>query len=294
MGTTPTRFGISSSTSSKNARLKGVILAAGYGTRFLPVTRVVPKELLPLGTRPALASVVDELAGAGVEEILVVTTRRKRTIEDWFDRDPELEAACGADRLDYPNVRATFIRQGEMGGTGHALRLARTFAGDAPILVAYPDDLFDGDCSRLLAETWRQTGCSVLACGDLSGQDVSRYGVIDAAPDSAGVLRVRDIVEKPPAGTEPSHLVSWGRYLYTPEIFPALEDTWRRHASGELYATDAIRALAEKGRVVAKVIPFRRFDTGEPLGYLQTVIDTGLADPSLGAPLRAWLKERLR
>jgi UTP--glucose-1-phosphate uridylyltransferase len=275
--------------------LKGVILAAGYGTRFLPVTRVVPKELLPLGTRPALAHVVDELVRAGIEEILVVTTRRKRAVEDWFDRDPELEAACGIDRLSYPRVRATFVRQGEMGGTGHALRLARTFAGDDPIVVAYPDDLFDGDCATLLAETWRQTGCSVLSCGDLGGQDVSRYGVIDAAPDAAGVLRVRGIVEKPPPGTEPSHLVSWGRYLYTPEIFPLLEDTWNRHhEKGELYATDAIRALAEKGRVVARVVPFTRFDTGEPLGYLQTVIETGLRDPALGAPLRSWLERRLK
>jgi len=270
-----------------------VILAAGYGTRFLPVTRVVPKELLPLGTRPALAHVVDELARAGIEEILVITTRRKRTIEDWFDRDPELEAACGADRLGYPKIRATFIRQGEMRGTGHALLLARTFAGADPILVAYPDDLFDGDCASLLADTWRQTGCSVLACGDLAGQDVSRYGVVDAVPDAGGVLRVRGIVEKPPAGTEPSHLVSWGRYLYTPEIFAALEESSRRHASGELYATEAIRALAERGRVVATVIPHRRFDTGEPLGYLQTVIETGLSDPTLGGPLRAWLRERV-
>lgn len=273
--------------------LKGVILAAGYGTRFLPVTRVVPKELLPLGTRPALDFVVDELAGAGVEEILVVTSARKPTIEDWFGRDRELEVACGAERMGYPRVHATFVHQGEMGGTGHALMLARTFAGDDPILVAYPDDLFDGGCARLLAETWRQTGCSVLACGDLSGEDVSRYGVVDAAADKDGVLRVRGIVEKPPAGKEPSHLVSWGRYLYTPEIFDALDASARRHAGGELYATEAIHALAEKGRVAAKVIPFRRFDTGEPLGYLQTVIETGLADPALGAPLRAWLKERV-
>jgi UTP--glucose-1-phosphate uridylyltransferase len=180
-----------------------------------------------------------------------------------------------------------------MGGTGHALLLARAFAGDDPIVVAYPDDLFDGDCASLLAETWRQTGCSVLACSDLTGQDVSRYGVVDAKPDAGGVLRVRGMVEKPAPGSEPSHLVSWGRYLYTPDIFEALEENRRRHTKGELYATDAIRALAEKGRVVAKVIPFERFDTGEPLGYLQTVMEMGLRDARLGAQLRAWLEERL-
>jgi UTP--glucose-1-phosphate uridylyltransferase len=254
---------------------------------------VVPKELLPLGTRPAIAFVVDELARAGIEEILVVTAARKRAVEDWFHRDEELEAACGAERMDYPRVRATFVRQAHMGGTGHALLLARAFAGDDPIVVAYPDDLFDGDCASLLAETWRQTGCSVLACSDLTGEDVSRYGVVDAKPDATGALRVRGMVEKPPRGSEPSHLVSWGRYLYTPEIFDALEESQRRHAKGELYATDAIRALAEKGRVVATVIPFERFDTGEPLGYLQTVIEMGLRDPALGTQIHTWLEGRL-
>jgi UTP--glucose-1-phosphate uridylyltransferase len=274
--------------------VKAVLLAAGYGSRFLPVTRVVPKELLPVGTRPAIALVVDELVRAGVDELLVITTRRKRSIEDWFDRDPELDAVLGPERLAYPSLKTTFVRQQTMTGTGHALRLAKTFAGDDPVIVAYPDDLFDGDCSTLLVETWRQTGCSVLACGDLTGQDVSRYGVVDATGDAEGVLRVRDIVEKPAPGTEPSHLVSWGRYLFTPDLFPALEEGWRRHGTGEFYATDAIRDLARRGRVVARVVPHRRWDTGEPLGYTQTVIEHALADATLGPPLRAWLTERLR
>jgi UTP--glucose-1-phosphate uridylyltransferase len=278
--------------------VKGVLLCAGYGSRFLPVTRVVPKELLPIGTRPALDFVVEELARAGVDELLVITTRRKRPIEDWFDRDPELDAVFDAERLGYPAMRTTFVRQETMTGTGHALRLARTFAGGDPVIVAYPDDLFDGDCARLLVDTWRTTGCSVLACGDLTGQDVSRYGVVDvgndAEGDAEGLLRVRDIVEKPAPGTEPSHLVSWGRYLFTPELFPALDDGWRRHGDGEFYATEAIRDLARKGRVVARVIPHRRWDTGEPLGYTQTIIDRALEDPKLGPPLRAWLSDRLK
>lgn len=274
--------------------VKGVVLAAGYGSRFLPVTRVVPKELLPLGTRPALAFVVDELARAGIEDVLVITSRRKRTIEDWFDRDLELEGMVGRDRLGYPAVRATFVRQEDMNGTGHALRLARAFAGDDPIVVAFPDDLFDGDCTGLLVETWEQTGCSVLACGDLSGQDVSRYGVLDVVEGTEGPLRVRGIVEKPAPGTEPSHVVSWGRYLFTPELFPILDDGWRRHGGGEFFATEAIHALAQAGRLVARIVPYRRWDTGEPLGYLQTAIEMALADPQLGRPLRSWLEERIR
>ena len=274
--------------------MKAVVLAAGYGSRFLPVTRVVPKELLPVGTRPALALVVDELVRAGVDELLVITTRRKRAIEDWFDRDPELDGVFDAARLGYPELRTTFVRQATMTGTGHALRLARTFAGADPVIVAYPDDLFDGDCASLLVDTWRKTGCSVLACGDLEGQDVSRYGVVDAVGDRDGVLRVRDIVEKPAPGTEPSHLVSWGRYLFTPDLFPALDAGWRKHGDGEFYATEAIRDLARQGRVVATVVPHRRWDTGEPLGYTQTVIDRALADPAMGPPLRAWLADRLK
>lgn len=273
--------------------VKGVILAAGYGSRFLPVTRVVPKELLPVVDRPALDLVVEELADAGIEDVLVVTSRRKKALEDWFDRDPELEATFGRERLGYPRVRATFVRQAEMKGTGHALLLAKAFAGADPVVVAYPDDLFGPpNCAAQLVEAWRRTACTVLSAGDLSGRDVSRYGVLDAVEEPGGVLRVRGIVEKPRAGTEPSHLVSWGRYLYTPDVFEELERGLAAHGGGEYYATDAISALAARGRVVA-VVSGERYDTGERLGYLQTVIRSALARPDLGPALREWLLEQL-
>lgn len=274
--------------------VKGVILAAGYGSRFLPVTRVVPKELLPIVDRPALDLVVQELAEAGIEDLLIITSRRKRAIEDWFDRDPELDALFPAGRLAVPRVRAHFVRQAEMKGTGHALLLARAFVGDSPFVVAFPDDLFGApNCTAALIAAWRRTGCTVLSCGDLTGQDVSRYGVVDAVRDDAGELRVRGIVEKPAPGREPSHLVSWGRYLYTPDVFAALDAGFARHAQGEFYATDAIAALAAAGRVVAEVVPSPRWDTGDRLGYLQTVLDHALRHPELGDPLRAWLRDRL-
>jgi len=275
-------------------KVKGVILAAGYGSRFLPVTRVVPKELFPIVDRPAIDLVVQEMAEAGIEDILVITSRRKKALDDWFDRDLELEAACGRERLAYPRVRATFVRQTAMRGTGHALLLARGFAGDDPVVVAYPDDLFgEPNCSAALIASWRETGCTVLSVGDLTGQDVSRYGVVDAV-DEGGVMRVCGIVEKPPRGSEPSHLVSWGRYLYTPEVFEELERGLATAPEGkEFYATDAIATLASRGRVVAKVVPSERFDTGEKLGYLQTVIRHALDRPGLGDELRLWLREQL-
>jgi UTP--glucose-1-phosphate uridylyltransferase len=279
--------------------MKGVIVAAGYGSRFFPVTRVVPKELLPIVDRPAIDLVVEEMVGAGVEDLLVITSRRKKSLDDWFDRDPELEARFGSARLGVPKVRAVFVRQAEMRGTGHALLAARAFVGDEPFLVAFPDDLFgEPNCSAMLVDLHRRTGCSVLSVGDLSGEDVSRYGVVDAAEDGSGVLRVRGMVEKPPTGTEPSHLVSWGRYLYTPEIFDVLEEGLARHAhdssgAGEFYATDAIGVLASRGRVVAQVVPCERYDTGDRLGYLTTVVDRALAHPELGADLEAWLRQRL-
>ena len=223
----------------------------------------------------------------------MITSRRKRAIEDWFDTDVELQDRVGRERLQIPAVRATFVRQAEMKGTGHALLMARDFAGDDPVIVAFPDDLFGApNCSAALVAAWRQTGCSVLSVGDLTGRDVSRYGVVDAVADG-DVLRVRSVVEKPPKGTEPSHLVSWGRYLYTPAMFEALAAGLAAHTGGgEYYATDAINALAAAGQVVAQVIEAPRYDTGQTLGYLTTVVEMGLQHPEIGEAFAAWLRDR--
>ncbi len=279
------------------ATVKGVIVAAGYGTRFLPVTRVVPKELLPLVNRPALDFVVQEMAEAGIRDLLIITSRRKRALEDWFDTDVELEQRVGRDRLGIPGVRATFVRQAEMRGTGHALLLARSFAGRDPVVVAFPDDLFGSpNCSAQLIAAWERTGCSVLGAQDLTGQDVSRYGVVDVVSE-AGQARVRQIVEKPAPGQEPSHIVSLGRFLYTPEVFDELAAGLERHEAGpnpeaEFYATDAINRLASKGRMVAEVLDAVRYDTGDVLGYLQTVVEMGMRDPKVGEAFSSWLSSR--
>lgn len=281
-------------------KARGVIVAAGYGTRFLPVTRCLPKEMLPLVDRPAIDFIVQEMRDAGIEEILVITSRRKRVMEDWFDRDPELEAVFereGAqaklERMAVPDVRVQFVRQREMGGTGDALLLARSFAGDLPVVVAFPDDLFgEPNCTAQLLETYERTGCSVLSSHDLTGEDVSRYGVLDVeSRDDA--LYLRRIVEKPPVGEEPSSLISLGRYLYTPDFFPLLERFRAGHTGGEYYPMAAIDALAEQGRVAVRVVDAPRRDTGAPLGYLQAVVEEALARPGLGEAFETWLRERL-
>ncbi len=281
--------------------VKGVIVAAGYGTRFLPVTRVVAKELLPVVDRPALDLVVEELVSAGVTEVLLISSRRKRAVEDWFDHDMELEAVFrreGADaklaKAQPPPVNVTVVRQQEMRGTGHALLLAREFAGDDPVVVCFPDDLFGAPnlTSQLIARH-EETGGSVLAAKDLTGQDVSRYGVMDVSGE-AGALMLKGIVEKPPAGTEPSHLVSLGRYLYTPDLFPLLAEGWARFEGKEFYPMDALCTLAERGRVAVEVVSSPHYDTGAPLGYLKTVIEHGLAHEAFGPELEAWLRQRLR
>jgi UTP--glucose-1-phosphate uridylyltransferase len=277
--------------------IKGVIVAAGYGTRFLPVTRVVPKELLPVVDRPAIDLVVQEMVEAGIDEILLVSSRRKRAVEDWFDHDAELDAVFTAEgalakleKARPPNVSVTVVRQTEMRGTGHALLLARAFAGTDPVIVAFPDDIFGApNVSRQLLERHRRTGQSVLAAKDLSGQDVSRFGVLDVDEN----MDLRAIVEKPARGTEPSSLVSLGRYLYTPEIFPLLAEGWSRFEGREFYPMDAITTLARAGKVGVEVISAPHYDTGAPLGYLQTVVSMALDRPDLGPEFEAWLRERL-
>ncbi len=268
--------------------VKAVIVAAGYGTRFLPGSRVVPKELLPIGGRPGIDLVIDELRDAGIRDVLIITSRRKRSIEDWFDRDPELEMALGAQRVAPPDIRATFVRQAQMTGTGHALLLARAFAGNDPVIVVYPDDLFVGaNPTAELIAAWVATGRSALLARDLPGTDVSRYGVLDLESGSGSVRRVRRLIEKPPKGTEPSTWVSLGRYLLLPEVFDALEAGAKAHEGGEYYHVPAINLLAEKGAVVAVASAASYLDTGTPEGWIRACVQAEIRrDPTF----LTWLK----
>jgi UTP--glucose-1-phosphate uridylyltransferase len=279
--------------SGEQVSVKAVIVAAGYGSRLLPVTRAVPKELLPLVDRPAIDFVLDELEAAGIREVLVITSRRKHTLEDWFDRDPELESVLTGDKLQRARPRdldVHFIRQSHMGGTGDALRLAAVFAGSDPVVVCYPDDLFDPPtATKQLGAAGRATGGCAISCVDLHGQDVSRYGVLDVDES----LQVRAWVEKPAPGSEPSTLVVLGRYLVTPAFFEALERRYAEHGDGEFYPVGAIGDMAAAGQVVACPIDSARRDTGAPLGYVQAFIDEALRRPELAAELVPWLRGRL-
>lgn len=292
--------------------MKGVIVAAGYGTRFLPATKTVPKELLPLIDRPAIDFVIDEFLAAGIREILIISSRRKHALEDYFDREVELEsvfrsegAAAKLEAVRPPNAEFQFVRQRKMLGTGHALMLAESFVGESPFVVAYPDDLQHGGTppARLLREAYNATGCSVLATIS-DPPNLERYGVLSLAADG---LHVEGIVEKPAPGTEPSREASLGRYLYTPELFPLLREGWQAHlaAAGvpadvqalppaacavegvpEYFHTYALNKLMQAGKVVFARIDGERLDTGSPAGYLRAILRYAAGRPDLVDVLR--------
>ena len=278
--------------------MKGVIVAAGYGTRFLPVTKTIPKEMLPLVTRPSIDFIVEEFISSGITEILFITSRRKKALEDYFDREVELETAFRAAgdekklaKIAPPRAQCYFVRQTEMRGTGHALLQARAFIGKDPFIVAYPDDLHFGEVplARQLIQAWEKTGCTVLATLH-DPPDINRYGIISIAPDG---LHVTGIVEKPAAGQEPSREASIGRFLYTPDFLDELASQWKQHREGEFFHTPAVLALAKKGRVVFHRVEGQRLDTGEPGGYLEAIIRYAQSVPELSKELERILGHRV-
>jgi UTP--glucose-1-phosphate uridylyltransferase len=268
--------------------MKGVIVTAGYGTRFLPVTKTIPKEMLPLVNRPSIDLIVEEFLRSGVSEILFITSRRKKALEDYFDREVELESFLGAEKDDAglariapASARCFFVRQKEMRGTGHALLLCRPFVGKEPFVAAYPDDIVMGEkpLAGQLIETYNQTGCSVLATLH-DPPDINRYGVVSIAADN---LHVTGFVEKPAPGKEPSREASIGRFLYAPDFLDQLEREWEnaRRAEGEFWHMPALAALAQKNRVVFKRLEGERLDTGEPAGYIDAFIRYAEMTPGL-------------
>ena len=266
--------------------MKGVILAAGYGSRILPITKSIPKEMLPLITKPSIDFIIEELLQSGISNILIVTSRRKKALEDYLDREVELEVAFTEEgshgKLDMVkphDAHIFFTRQRKMLGVGHALLLTKPFVGNEPFVVAYPDDLHFGEkpLAKQLIELYEETGCCVLSTlNDLP--DLNRYGVLAVSEDG---LHVEDIVEKPPVGSEPSREVSIGRYLYLPEIFQYLEEGLAEHKNGEYHHTPALKKLIDKKKVVYKRIEGKRYDVGEPEGYFKSILHYARMDPNL-------------
>lgn len=276
-----------------------MIVAAGYGSRFLPATKTIPKEMLPLIDKPAIAFIVEEFLQAGIREILIITSRRKKAMEDYFDREVELEEVFTAEskgaalEIIRPSEATFFFtRQQKMNGTGNALLLGESFTGESPFVVAYPDDLVFSNTplSKQLIEAHRQTGKSVLAVKNFAGKDVSRYGVIDPASNENPYL-VRQLVEKPSKGHEPSHLVSLGRYLFTPAIYQHLREGLKKHKSGEYYHVPAINALAKNGLMAALDFEGDRLDTGDPIGFLEATCRYALSHPKYREKARALFEQ---
>jgi UTP--glucose-1-phosphate uridylyltransferase len=291
-----------SSPSARAAR-KAVIPVAGMGTRFLPATKAVPKELLPVVDRPALQYIVEEAARAGLGEVLMVTGRNKAAIEDFFDRTPELEAALekkgDAGRLaavqestDVAQVH--FVRQGEARGLGHAVLQAAAFVGDEPFAVLLGDDLIDARDHLLeqMLEVQAEHGGCVVALLDVGAENIDKYGAVAIEEETQqGVVTITGLVEKPPVDEAPSSLAIIGRYVLAPEIFEALRGT-RPGRGGEIQLTDALATLVERGEPVHGVVfSGRRYDTGDRLDYLKAVIRLASERDDLGPPLRAWLTE---
>ena len=281
-----------------------VIPAAGKGTRFLPATKAVPKELLPIIDTPALQLIIDECTGAGIDHVVIVTSHAKPAIEAYFEPAPEVVAKlrstgrhAAADALERVgrDVRISFAYQDEALGLGHAVGCARGAVGDEPFAVLLPDELM-GDSSLLaqMIDVCETTGGSVVGLKQVPRAEVSAYGVIDpAGPLGAdGVVAVRTMVEKPTLDDAPSELIIIGRYVLTNDVLDRIDQV-QPGAGGEIQLTDALKMQAAAGVFHGVLSDVSRHDTGNPLGWLTAVVDLALDDENVGVPLRAWLAERL-
>jgi UTP--glucose-1-phosphate uridylyltransferase len=291
---------------SQPAVRKAVIPAAGLGTRFLPATKAQPKEMLPVVDRPAIQYVVEEAVAAGIDDILIITGRNKRAIEDHFDRNVELELElrekgkfdelADVRRLaDLADIH--YVRQGEPLGLGHAVSVARKHVGDEPFVVMLGDDLMDGpSLVRSMIDVFDRTGSSVVALMEVPPEDISHYGCAEVAesdhPEIADLVAIRGLVEKPEPAEAPSNLAVMGRYLFTHEIFEVIEKV-SPGRGGEIQLTDAIVLLLELQTVYGITATSGRFDTGNKLDYLKATVELALRRPDLGPHFRAWLREHI-
>ncbi len=277
-----------------------VIPAAGTGTRFLPATKAVPKELMPIGDTPAIQIIIDEALGAGIEHIVVVSSRDKPAIARYFERDDALVEAMRAkgedaiaDRLASigKDWRVTIIYQDSPRGLGHAVGCARSAVGNEPFAVLLPDELM-GDSSLLahMNGVCASTGGSVVAVKQVPRDQVSSYGVLapSGPMDDDGVIPVADLVEKPSIAEAPSDLILIGRYVLTPDVFDEIENLTPGRG-GELQLTDALRAQAARSPFSGVLSRIARYDTGNPAGFLEAAIELALKNPALATQVRAHL-----
>lgn len=279
---------------------KAVFPAAGLGTRFLPATKASPKEMLPLVDKPLIQYGVEEAINSGIEDIVIITGRGKRSIEDHFDYSHELETAL-KNKRQYSlledirkisnMVNFCYIRQKEPLGLGHAILCARNIINSQPFAVLLGDDIIDSDrpCLLQLIDVFNRYGKSVLAIQRVGKHEVSRYGIIKADQIEQGLYRINDLIEKPKPSEAPSDLAIIGRYILDPEIFSVLDQT-RPDSKGEIQLTDAIKKLLPKQEVFACEFKGKRYDAGDKLGFLKATVELALKRNDLGKVFRDYLK----
>lgn len=279
---------------------KAIIPAAGLGTRFLPATKAMPKEMLPIVDKPTIQYIVEEAVASGIEDIIIVTGKGKRAIEDHFDIAFELEQSLRdkgkldiLEKVQYSTNLADihYIRQKEPKGLGHAVWCARNFIGDEPFAVLLGDDIVQSDtpCLRQLIDQYEETHASVIGVQTVLDSETHRYGIVEPSVQVDRRYQVENFVEKPAPGTAPSNLAIMGRYILTPEIFMFL-DKQEQGAGGEIQLTDAIQQLNQIQRVFAYDFEGKRYDVGEKIGFVKTTLEVALQDESLKGELLEYLR----
>ncbi|MGG3681989.1 UTP--glucose-1-phosphate uridylyltransferase GalU [Aeribacillus composti] len=281
---------------------KAIIPAAGLGTRFLPATKAMPKEMLPIVDKPTIQYIVEEAIESGIEDIIIVTGKGKRAIEDHFDNNFELEHnLVEKEKFDLlekvrqsSKVDIHYIRQKEPKGLGHAVWCARKFIGDEPFAVLLGDDIVQADkpCLKQLMDEYGKTGASIIGVQPVPEEETHRYGIIEPLEQTGRRYEVKNFVEKPAKGTAPSNLAIMGRYILTPEIFQFLEEQ-KIGAGGEIQLTDAIQKLNEIQRVFAYNFEGKRYDVGEKVGFIQTTIEFALQNQELREDLIQFMEKIL-
>ncbi|HDR4737988.1 TPA: UTP--glucose-1-phosphate uridylyltransferase GalU [Bacillus cereus] len=282
---------------------KAIIPAAGLGTRFLPATKAMPKEMLPIVDKPTIQYIVEEAIQSGIEDIIIVTGKGKRAIEDHFDHSFELEQNLlekGKHEIlkkvqESSKINIHYIRQKEPKGLGHAVWCARKFIGNEPFAVLLGDDIVQSEtpCLRQLMDQYEATQSSVIGVQTVQETETHRYGIIDPLVQNGRSYQVSKFVEKPAKGTAPSNLAIMGRYVLTPEIFTFLENQ-QTGAGGEIQLTDAIQRLNEIQRVFAYDFEGKRYDVGEKLGFIQTTIEMALQHDELKNELLSYMEKLLK
>ncbi|AOR24743.1 UTP--glucose-1-phosphate uridylyltransferase GalU [Clostridium taeniosporum] len=280
---------------------KAVIPAAGLGTRFLPATKAQPKEMLPIVDKPTLQYIIEEAIDSGIEEILIITGRNKKSIEDHFDRSLELEIELeksGKKEMlemvkDISNmVDIHFIRQKEPKGLGHAIHCAKAFTGDEPFAVLLGDDIVYNEekpCLKQLIDCYNEYKTSVLGVQTVARENVNKYGIVDGLHIEDRVYKVKGLVEKPSIEEAPTNVAILGRYIITPKIFEILENT-EPGKGGEIQLTDALLELMEQEAMYAYDFEGRRYDVGDKLGFLQATVEYALKKPNINEEFTEYLK----